>query len=220
MLPVSRHARTDSRPEVPNLWAASQRVDDEHRPKKRDQGPHRQLADRPTATRDDEPERYHRRGNLRQGEHAERALPPERRAQHRHQLDVASPHAAPAHDGDQENDPRAHQHAETGLDHGGTAPGHRGESQRVDQPGKGDHIGDQASAQVEDHHQGQRAEQGQKLPPARDDAESPNGQQREGQGQARAAGERERPEDLDERTPYFVDDDPVAAGAWIKRGAG
>jgi hypothetical protein len=206
--------------EVLGLPVASRCVDDEHGPEQCDQGSHRQLAGRPTATHDDESDRHDRPGNLRQGERAERALPPERRAQHRHQLDVASPHAAPAHDGDQEDNPAAHQHAETGFDHGGTSPGHDGESQRVDQPGEGDHIGNQASAQVEDHHQGQRAEQRQKLPPARDDTESSNGQQREGEGQTRAAGERDRREELDEPTPYFVDGDPVEAGAWIRRGAG
>lgn len=218
MLPVSRHAQTGRSAETPSLLAASRSVDDEHRSEQRDQGAYRKFTDQLAATGDDESENDHRRRKLRQGKRAECTLPPERRSQHRHELDVTSSHAASAHDGDQKHNSPAHQHAETSFNHVGTSAGHGGETQRVGQPWKGDHIGDQASPQIEDHHQSQGSEQRQKLPPARDDAEPSNRQQREDEGQAGSAGERNWPAQLEEPMPYFVDGDSVSAG--IMRGAG
>jgi len=206
--------------EATSAAAASRAVDEEYRPEERDEGAHRQVPGRPPATHDEEPKDYERAHDLREGKRGERASPPEGRAQHRHQLDVAPAHAAAAHDGDQEDHTPAHERTEPSLDHGWTPDRHRGQAQRVRQPWQRDDIGDDPDPQIKDHNQRERAEQREKLPPPRCHTKPPKGQQREAEGQPRTARERDRPGDLGEPTRYFVDGDPVEGCPGIKRGAG
>lgn len=220
MLPLSRYARCFRGSEATSAPAGSRGVDEEYRPEERDEGPNRQVPSRSSAAYDEKPENYHRAHDLGQGERGEGASPPEGRAQHRHQLDVAPAHASSAYDGDQKNHTAAHERTERRLDDGWIPCGHRGQAQRVRQPGQGNDIGDHPDPQIKDHDQREPADQRKKLPPPRRYANPSQSQQREAEGQARSACERDRPGDLGEPTRYFVDGDPVEGCPGINRGAG
>jgi hypothetical protein len=215
-----RTAALPRRAAAASVLAISRTVDQEDRPEERDESPDRHMAGRPAATHDEHPENYDRARDLRDGKCGERASPPEGRAQHSHQLDVAPAHPAAAHDGDQEDHTPAHERTEPGLDHGWIASRQRGQAQRVHQPWQRDDVGDDPDPQIKDHDQREPAEQREKLPPARGHTKPPKGQQCEAESQPRTAREGNRPGNLGEPARYFVDGDPVEGCPGINRGAG
>ncbi len=217
---LNRHAGCPRGSEAIGASATSRAVDEKYRPEECDESPHRQVPRRPSATHNEHPDNYDGAHDLREGERGERAFPPEGRAQHRHQLDVAPAHAAAADDGDQQDHPSAHEGAERGLDNGWIPGRQRGQAQRVCQPGQRDDVGDDPDPQVMDHDQRERAEQREKLPPPRSRAKPPKGQQGQAERQPPTTRERYRPRDLGEVPRYLVDGGPVEGSSGIKRGAG
>lgn len=207
-------------PEVSNESARLWAVDEKYRPEERDESPHRQVPSRPPATHDEHSENDHRARDLRNREGDERALPPQSRTQHRHQLDIAPAHAATAHDGDQQDYTSTHERPEPSLDNGWIPGRQRGEAKRVGQPGQRDDVGDDPDPHVKDHHQRERDEQREKLPPPRTRAKPPKGQQGEADGQSYTPRQGHRPRDLGEAPRYLVDGDPGEGWSGIKRGAG
>ena len=220
MLPVNHHAASSLGSEATTARAGLRAVDKKHGPEERDESPHRQVPRRPAATGDEDSKRDHRARHLGEGERDERASPPEGRAQHRHQLDVPPAHAAAAHDGDQQHHTPAHERTEAGLDNGWTPDRHRGQAQRVRQPGQRDDVGDDPDPQIKNHDQRERAEEWEKLPPPGGNTEPSKGQKGEAESQPRTAREGNRPGDLGEAARYFVDGDPVGGCPGISRGAG
>jgi hypothetical protein len=214
------HASRSLRREAPSLRTASRSVDEEHRSKESDQGPDRHVSDRAPVTHDEDPKHDDCAHDLRQGQRDERAFPPERRPQHRAELDIAPAHASAADDGDEEYHAPAYQRAERRIDEGRTSLRDGSQAKRVSQPRQRDQIGDPASLQIKDDDHRHCSEQRQELPPPRGNAKSVKGKQREPEGQSRTEPERGRPNDLAESALYFVDDGPVGAGPGIKRGAG
>lgn len=200
--------------------AHSGAIDEPDRSEERDERSHRYVSGRTPAKYNEGAQDDHRAHHLGQGQRDEGAAPAEGRTQHRHQLDVPTAHAAPAHDGDQQHETAAHQRAERGLEEGGIPLGQRGQAQGVRQPREGDGIGYQADPQIKDDNQGQRGKQRQKLPPPRNDTESQEGEHSEAKGQPRTAREWDRSSDLRESVSYLVDGGAVEPGSGRRRGAG
>jgi len=205
---------------VPSARPRSRAVDEQYGPEEGDEGSYRQMPGRPAAAYHEEPEHDHGTHHLGEGQRRERASPAEGRAQHRHQLGIASAHTAAAHDGDQQDHPSAHERAEGGLHDGWTPGRQRRQTERVCQPGERDDVGNHPDPQVKDHNQRDRAEQRKKLPPPRSRPMPPKGQQGQADRQPHTTCERYRPRDLGEAPRYLVDGDPVEGSSGIKRGAG
>ena len=200
-----------------SVW--SRMIDQEHRPKECDERSHRHVPSRAPATGDEDAKYHHRAHHLRQGENDESIGPAEGRAQHRHQLDVATAHAASAHDSDQEHEAATHERSERGLGERRTLAGQHGPAQRIRQARERDAIRDPAHQEIEDDDHGKRDEQRQKQPPPRGYAKSQEAQHSEAEGQSRTARERDRSADLGELAPYLVDGGAVGPGSGRTRGA-
>jgi hypothetical protein len=202
--------------------ARSGAIDEHDRSEEGDERSHRYVSGRTPTKYDEDAEDDRRAHHLGETQRDEGTTPAEGRTQHRHQLDVATAHAAPAHDGNPEHDTAAHEGAERRLEEGWGPAGQRGQAQGVRQRGERDDVGYQADLHIKNDDQRQRGEQGQKLPPPRGDTESQEGQQGEAEGQPRTACERERADDRREPVPYpyLVDGGAVEPGSGRRRGAG
>ncbi len=191
----------------------------EHRPEERDEGSHRDVALRPPASNEQDGKNNRDARHLGKSQRDEGPSPAESRAQHGHQLDIASTNATPTDYGDEENDAPTRERANASLDQPWLIAGHGGQAERVRQSWQGDEVGDHPNPHVENDDHRQCHQQWQELPPARYRTQPSKGQQAKNQSEPSDARQGARSGDLDERALYFWDGDPVDGCPGLRRGA-